>query len=536
MTTPLYTQPIAIRQFSSRAAWEAYAGWLRRQVKISLALLPEPARMPLNPRVFDQWTDGHVTCSKVAFESLPGFYVTGNLYQPAEITMPVPGILSPHGHWPQGRLQDYSPLGSGVGRAYNLALQGSVTLAYDMVGYADSCQLPHSFPTDAPWGLSLMALQTWNSVRALDFLQSLPGVDPQRLACTGESGGGTQTFTLAAVDERLTVAAPIVMVSSIFHGGCLCENAPLLRVAANNVELARLFAPKPQFVGSCTGDWTCNVKTVELPAIGDIYRFYRAEKALDGLQVDMEHNYAQPMRESVYTFFKKHLHGRQGNKPVSEVDFGRPPMAKQMVWWGREAPEPISYDDFHTSWRARMEATLQPSLATAEIAREKLGALLSHIIVLTEESLADYQRKAPKHITVKLKGQDLFVEPKAAKLPAEAADRDYLTYHRAPHAEAVLEILAALANTGATRLHGTGTAGAWCLLAAALASTVVSVEADVTEFDPNDDAAWETHLSIPAIRQLGGLATIFAMIGPRQVTLQGANETMRELAARYAVG
>jgi len=533
-TTPFYTRPIPIRRFESRLAWEDYARWLRRHARVSLALLPEPPRSPLNARVFDHWKGDGVLCSKVYFESLPGFYVTGNLFRPTVLNLPVPGILSPHGHWPQGRLQDFNPLGSGVARAYNLARQGAVVLAYDMVGYNDSCQLPHGFPTDAPWGLSLMALQTWNSARALDFLQSLPEVDPERLACTGESGGGTQTFALAAVDERLTVAAPIVMVSSIFHGGCQCENAPLLRVAANNVELARLFTPKPLFIGSCTGDWTQNTPEVEGPAIRDIYKFYRAAGAVGGLHVDAEHNYNQQMREAVYAFFRRRLFGVRSSAPVREVDFVRPPMRDQLVWWGREAPPHFAYEDFRLLWRRRAEKTLEPMLRSPAALREGTGALLPHIVTLTGECLDEYARRKPRHIKLQTRGSDLWVTPRKTRLTVEIRDRDYLTYRRAPHAEAVVEILAALRNTGAARLHGLDAAGPWCLLAAALAPEVIAVEAEVFGLDPREDASWERFINIPAIRQVGGLALIFALIGPRPLILRGAEEALLELAEKFA--
>jgi len=420
-----------------------------------------------------------------------------------------------------------------VARAYNLAKQGAVVFSYDMVGYNDSCQLPHGFPTDAPWGLSLMALQTWNSVRALDFLQNLPEVDPERLGCTGESGGGTQTFALAAVDERLTVAAPIVMVSSIFHGGCQCENAPLLRVAGNNVELARLFSPKPLFIGSCTGDWTKNTPEVEQPAVRDIYQFYRARKLVGGLHVDAGHNYNQQMREAVYTFFRRHLFGIRSNKQVHEVDFVRPPLRDQLVWWGREAPAPLSYDDLHALWRRRAEEALKPLLESPAALRAAAGALLPHTVVLTAESLREYQGKQRRYVKVKTRGKDLWVMPRHSKLPVEAGDRDYLTYRRAPHAEAVMEILAALRTTGATRLHGLEAAGPWCLLAAALAPAVTAVDAEVFGFDANEDA-WETYLNIPAIRQVGGLALIFALIGSRPLILHGAEESLQKLAERFA--
>ena len=111
------------------------------------------------------------------FESLPGFLVTGNLYRPVGGDGPFPAVLSPHGHWTYGRLEN-TPLVSGPGRAINLARQGFVVFSYDMIGYNDSQQLTHTFGgrRESLWGLSLAGLQLWNSIRALDFLQSLPYV------------------------------------------------------------------------------------------------------------------------------------------------------------------------------------------------------------------------------------------------------------------------------------------------------------------------------------------------------------------------
>ena len=131
-----------------------------------------------------------------------------------------------------------------------LARLGCVVFHYDMIGYADSQQitteLAHGFRTQRPemnadegGGLfspqaeahlqGIMGLQTWNSMRSLDFLLSLPEVDPERVACTGASGGGTQTFILSALDSRVKLAFPAVMVSTAMQGGCTCENASLLR-------------------------------------------------------------------------------------------------------------------------------------------------------------------------------------------------------------------------------------------------------------------------------------------------------------------
>src|SRR2546430_14005818 len=114
-----------------------------------------------------------------------------------------------------------------------------------------------------PYTTLFRSLQTWNSIRALDFLESLPDVDRKRLACTGESGGGTQTFMLGAVDDRLAAQVPVVMVSHTMQGGCSCENAPGLRVEYSNMEIAAVPAPRPQILVAATGDWTTNTMEFE---------------------------------------------------------------------------------------------------------------------------------------------------------------------------------------------------------------------------------------------------------------------------------
>src|SRR5205823_13115433 len=110
-------------------------------------------------------------------------------------------------------------------RCAQLARMGCVVFHYDMLGYADSTAIPHSQGfTDAAallWSQSQMGLQTWNSLRALDFVCGLPDVDAARVGVTGASGGGTQTFILAALDERVTAAFPAVMVSTAMQGGCV---------------------------------------------------------------------------------------------------------------------------------------------------------------------------------------------------------------------------------------------------------------------------------------------------------------------------
>jgi dienelactone hydrolase len=284
--------------------------------------------------------DGY-TVEKVYIQTYPGFYLAGNLYRPlGQGDGPFPGILNPHGHWKEGRLED-SAVGSVAARCINFARQGMVAFSYDMVGYNDTAQVNHKFassPTNLLWNISLMGLQTWNSIRALDFLASLPDVDKKRLACTGASGGGTQTFMLGAIEDRLAAQAPNVMVSHSMQGGCLCENAPGLRVDYSNMEIAAAPAPRPQILVAATGDWTRTTMTIEGPSVESIYRLLRAPEKLRYVIYDFDHNYNQTSREAVYGWFAHWLQRRSESGPLQELSYQKEPNAALLVWPDKKLP------------------------------------------------------------------------------------------------------------------------------------------------------------------------------------------------------
>src|SRR5262249_11903369 len=185
---------------------------------------------------------------------------------------------------------------------------------------------------------SFMGLQTWNSIRALDFLLSLPGVDARRIGVTGASGGGTQTFILCAVDDRPTVAFPAVMVSTAMQGGCICENCSYLRQGAGNIDLAGLFAPKPLAM-SGANDWTVDIEKKGLAELKALYKLYGAEdRVLAKCFPQFGHNYNQVSREVMYNWFNKHLD--LGHKePVTEKAF-KPVPPKELSVYDTEHPLP----------------------------------------------------------------------------------------------------------------------------------------------------------------------------------------------------
>jgi dienelactone hydrolase len=331
---------LPLPRFTSLPAWEERKTFLRKQILVAAGLSPMPEKTPLDAQVFGRIEAKDYIVEKVLLETLPGFYVGGNLYRPRNGRAKHPGVLNPQGHWPYGRLEN-QPLYSGPSLGISLARQGYVVFAYDMVGYNDTIQLPHRFGNAEQrlWGFGPLGLQLWDSIRALDFLASLEDVDAADVGVAGASGGGTQAFLLAAVDDRIQFASPVNMVSAIMQGGDLCENAPGLRVGTSNVEIAAMFAPKPMLLVSATGDWTHNVPKEEYPAIKRIYDLYGKGDQVEVVQIDEKHNFNQPSREAVYQFFAKHHPGLSDSRELKEHDIEAPMVQEMTVLSNRKLPE-----------------------------------------------------------------------------------------------------------------------------------------------------------------------------------------------------
>ncbi len=328
---------------ASPAAWAQRAEYLRRQIRVACGLWPMPARPVIQATVHGQVQRDDYTVDRVFFESSPGLLVTGSLYRPAEVSGKLPTILCPHGHWADGRFHDHGDaqiqkeLESGAetdpvggrhplqARCVQLARMGCMVFLYDMLGYADgsslSYELTHRFAKQRPhmsqpdnWGLfsaqselrciNALGLQTWNSIRTLDWITSRNDCDQNRVGITGASGGGTQTFILTAIDQRIKASFPAVMVSTAMQGGCTCENASLLRVNTGNIEFAALAAPRPLAMTGAD-DWTVEIESKGLPQLRELYQMLGAPDQVTGQYLKFPHNYNLRSRMLMYNFFNQ---------------------------------------------------------------------------------------------------------------------------------------------------------------------------------------------------------------------------------------
>ncbi len=536
----------------SMEEWKVRAAYLREHILASAGLVPLPEKTALNPVVFGDIPHQDYIVSKVYFESLPGFFVTGNLYRPTGAG-PFPAILSPHGHWAYGRLEN-SELASIPGRAINLARQGFVVFTYDMIGYNDSRQLPHTFGGDREklWGLSLAGLQLWNSIRSLDFLQTLSYVKRDAIGVTGASGGGTQTFLVAAVDDRVSVAAPVNMISLHMQGGCLCENEPGLRLDTTNVEIASTIAPRPLLMVSATGDWTKNTMELEYPAVRRTYLLFDAPDRVHGVRVDAPHNYNRDSREAVYAWMARWLQGAPADVRRPERSFTADPLPDVLVFHNRALPSgAVTPETLTANWIASAKAQL--SAANQDAAQRALRHVLG-FAATTGKPVEKAGARGPRTVLLASPDSELEGLLKRERLAVSAVTftpfdteaaakiHHFDSYNRSAASQRVADIVAAArAHPGAV-LVAQGDAALSGILAAAVAPIELAV-LDVGTFDPTNDTEFVQRLFIPGLRRAGDLQTAASLAAGRLVvhnagerfTVAGVKAGRQKLNARDIV-
>jgi dienelactone hydrolase len=377
-----------------------------------------PTGLSQVPQIHGKIEQDDYTVEKVYLETVPGLYITGNLYRPRGERGRRPAVLSPHGHFPGGRFQDAGPeaaqrlIAQGAeqfedaarsfmqSRCVQLARMGCVVFHYDMIGYGDCQQIPmdvaHRFsgrrrdfeepPAVGFYSASAelhlhnpMGLHTYHSIRALDFLLDLPDVDPDRIAVTGGSGGGTQTFMLCAVDDRPLVSVPVVIVSTTRQGGCTCENISGLRIGTYNLEFTALHAPKPLLLISAD-DATRTMSERGFPELRQHYEMLDAADRVSHVPLlQFPHNYNMVSRSAMYHWLNRHLVlGLQA--PIRERPYQHLP-EQQLTVWNDKRPRPDSSHDPESAvldWLTRdaarqIDALIPHDAASLERYRDVVG-------------------------------------------------------------------------------------------------------------------------------------------------------------------
>ncbi len=410
-------------------AWKQRAEYVRRQLLVATGLWPMPTKTPANAVVHGKVDRDGYTVEKVYLESYPGFYVTGSLYRPKGKSGKLPGVLSPHGHFPNGRFYE-TPVKEvreqfvngaerfDVGGRYplqarcvQLARMGCVVFMWDMVGYADSQQISeavaHRFKQRRPemetptgWGFfspqaelhlqSIMGLQTYNSIRVLDWFSELPDVDPKRIGVTGESGGGTQTMLIGALDSRPAVLFPAVMVSTAMQGGCTCENCDYLRIGTGNIEFAAMAAPRPLGM-TAADDWTKEIATKGLPELQKLYAMLGVPNLVMAKPLlQFPHNYNYVSRAVMYGWMNDYL--KLGlEKPIVEEDF-KPLSIAELSVWDAEHPKPKGGPEFERSLLKWMTEDSERQIATVKPTDENSLADFRKVVASAFEVLVGSRR------------------------------------------------------------------------------------------------------------------------------------------------
>ncbi len=286
-----------------------------------------PERTPLNARVTGVLDQGDYRIEKVVFESQPHFFVTANLYLPKQGEPPYPAILFPLGHELGGKSHAAWQQVAG-----SLARRGYVVLAWDPVGQEERKQFYDPDWNDSKFfastvehtelgaqcmlvGDALARYTIWDGMRALDYLLSRPEVDAKRVGATGNSGGGTLTTYLSALDDRIQVAAPSCYINSwrVLLDALGPQDAEQvfpgwLQHELDFPDFIYSFAPKPFLVLSAIRDFFPIGGVRE--AFDEAQRVYGSLGSADKLQkveVDDGHGYSKPRREAAYRWFGRWL-------------------------------------------------------------------------------------------------------------------------------------------------------------------------------------------------------------------------------------
>ena len=313
-----------LADIKSLGDWESRRGEYRRQLQEMLGLWPEPERTDLKAVITGKLEEADFTVEKLQFQAMPRLYVTASLYLPKQVEWPAPAILYACGHSrvvtngiSYGAKANYQHHGIWFAR------NGYVCLTIDTVQLGELEGSHRGTHTEGKWwwnsrGYTPAGVETWFGIRALDYLCSRPEVDKERIGMTGRSGGGSYTWTVAALDERVKVAVPVAGITDLRNqvlDGCVeghCDCMFFQNLYRWDFPLvAALVAPRPLLIGNSDKD-----KIFPLDGVVRlynqamrIYRLYNETNHLGLLITEGPHQDTQDLQLPAFRWFNRFLKG-----------------------------------------------------------------------------------------------------------------------------------------------------------------------------------------------------------------------------------
>jgi dienelactone hydrolase len=319
---------------TSAEQWETTRLGMRRELAEMLGLDPMPERTPLKVEKTGEVRGEGFVVENLHYQSMPGLYVTANLYRPEKSEGKLPAILYVSGH--ANMMKDGVSLGNKTGYQHHgewFARHGYVCLIIDTVQLGEIRGEHHGTYSKERWwwmarGYTPAGTEAWNGIRGLDYLVSRPDVDAERLGVTGRSGGGAYSWWIAALDDRVKVAAPTAGITTLHNhvidgaveGHCDCMYM-VNTYRWDYDRVAALVAPRALLISNTDKDTIFPLDGVVsiYNSTRRIYRALGAEKKI-GLQIaEGPHNDLQPLNEGAFHWFERWL---KGADPMAVLDEG----------------------------------------------------------------------------------------------------------------------------------------------------------------------------------------------------------------------
>ena len=339
---------------------------LRAKLLDTLGLDPLPPRTPLNASIKGRIVKADYVIEKIAYESRPNHVVPALLYLPKNAPKPVPAVISPIGHWRFGKSSEKPQL-----RGIGLAKHGYATLAVEGV-YAWERHIPGNSEGFDPFvaGGAIVGHEVWDIMRGVDYLETRPDIDVTRMAITGASGGGLQTFYAGAVDKRFDAVMPSVALWPMSE---LAVNfyyskdnwVPGISKMGGMASLIAVTAPRAMLIMNVDADYATSYACEQMVnAARPFYRVLGAESRLLHTIEPGVHDYTERMRETTYGFLDRWLKGTGNGFPVDE-----PPLKEELfdvndpsilVFGGKGIPEEdaATVNSIWTAQAAKLRANL----------------------------------------------------------------------------------------------------------------------------------------------------------------------------------